>query len=176
MNINIRSVRAAIWNAAFCTAAVKWNIFATRGGMRTVTGFLLGFPKAVSLHFNNDGAHGPSWLSMSTYFCVVRQTWGACPSVFVGLCSLKSQGECLGVISTYPLPASHLPRLSPRSALSLTWSHSLNGWRRNMIKTNSWTDSKSLRGKEEGGQSDCIIKVFRRVEDMSGTRKEQLWQ
>lgn len=143
-------MRAATGNNAVSTAAVEWNNSATRGGIRALTGFLFGFPKALSLHFNHDGAHGPSRLSMSSYFSVVCQTWRACPSVFVGLCSLKSLGECLGVISA-SLPASLLP-LSPRSALSLTWTRSLYGWRRNMIKTSSWADSKSLRGEGEVGK------------------------
>lgn len=92
------------------------------------------------------GRIGPSRLPMSSYFGAVRQTWRACPSVFVGLCSLKSLGECLGVISASCLPASLLPHLSPRSAFSLTWTRSLYGWRRNMIKTSSWADSKSCWG------------------------------
>lgn len=122
------------------------------------------------------GRIGPSWLPMSSYFCAVRQTWRACPSVFVGLCSLKSLGECLGVISASCLPASLLPHLSPRSALSLTWTRSLYGWRRNMIKTSSWADSKSCWGEEGGGQSDCIMKVMRRAWKISGTRQERLCQ
>lgn len=125
------------------------------------------------------GRIGPSWLSMSSYFCVVRQTWRACPSVFVGLCSLKSLGECLGVISASPLSVSLLPHLSHRSALSLTWTRSLYGWRGNVIKTSSWADSKSfwVGGIQEGGgQSDCIMEVMRRAGKISGTRQERLGQ
>lgn len=106
-------MRTATGNNAVYTVAVEWNNSATRGGIRALTGFLFGFPKALSLHFNHDGAHGPSRLSMSSYFSVVRQTWRACPSVFVGLCSLKSLGECLGVISASP------PPFPPPSSLSL---------------------------------------------------------
>lgn len=113
---------------------------------------------------------------MSLCFCVVCQTWRACPSVFVGLCSLKSQRGCLAAISASLFPAFLLRPLSPRSALSLTLSHSIYRWRRDMIKTSSWADSKSFWGKVEGGQSYCIIKVMTRVGKRSWMRNKRLCQ
>lgn len=67
--------------------------------MRLRVSFSFNFPKLCVSISITAGCSGPPRQSMSLHFTVVFQTWRACPSMFVGLCSFKSLGECAGVIS-----------------------------------------------------------------------------